>query len=125
MKERRINMSEIDFSLIENFKTLIRNAMIFTERSHDYIFDDNVDNSVAIAYLNVAASKFAAAEALYYSRLDGLERDEAEQIFHLFDVYMNELLTNVRTSHSHQWTDIEYNQLKECFDYSAFAFENK
>lgn len=118
-------MSEIDFALIENFKTLVRNAMIYVEKSHDYIFCDKKDASIAIAYLNIAASKFAAAEALYYSRFEVLERDEAEKIFHLFDVYMNELLTNVHTAHSHQWTDIEYNNLKDTFDFSAFAFENK
>lgn len=118
-------MLETNLSLIENFKNLVRNAMIYVEKSHDCIFDDKKDAFVAVAYLNVAASKFAAAEALYYSHLEDLERDEAEEIFHRFDVYMNELLSNVHTSHSHQWTDIEYNNLKEIFDFSAFAFENK
>lgn len=73
-------------------------------------------------YLNIAASKFAAAESLYYSCFNILERDEAESIFHIFDVYMVEMLTNHKTEHSHQWTDIEYNRLKDAFDSSAFAF---
>ena len=47
-----------------------------------------------------------------------------QAIFHLFDSYMSELLTNYKTDHSHQWTDIEFNRLKETFDSSAFAFEN-
>lgn len=114
-----------DLTLIENFKTLMRHAMIYAQHSHDFVFDENVDNSVAISYLNVAVSKFAAAESLYYSRIDVLERYEAEEIFRLFDVYMREILTNHRTEHSHQWTDIEFTRLKECFDYSVFAFENK
>ena len=55
--------------------------MLYAQYSHDYIFDDSVEDSVAIAYLNIAASKFAAAESLYYSCFNILERDEAESIF--------------------------------------------
>lgn len=83
-----------------------------------------IDNSVAVANLNVAASKFASAESLYYSCINVLEREEAEDIFHLFDAYMQELLNNYRDNHSHQWTDIEFQRLKEFFDSSVFAFEN-
>lgn len=118
-------MDDKDLELIENFKTLMRHAMIYAEHSHEFIFDDSVKDSVAVAYLNVAVSKFASAESLYYSRKDVLERNEAEEIFQLFDTYMHEFLTNYRTNHSHQWTDIEFSHLKEVFDYSAFAFENK
>lgn len=85
----------------------------------------SVDDSAAVAYLNIAASKFAAAESLYYARIDVLERGEAVEIFRLFDVYMHEFLSNYRTGHSRQWNDIEFNRLKEAFDDSAFAFENK
>ena len=111
-----------DLVLIEKLKSLIQRAMIYAQHSHDFIFDENTDDSIAVSYLNIAASKFAAAESLYYSRIDVLKRNEAEQLFYLFDAYMRELLTNYRTNHSHQWTDIEYNRLREYFDYSAFAF---
>ena len=60
-------MSNNDLSLIEKFKSLMQQAMLYAQYSHDYIFDDSVEDSVAIAYLNIAASKFAAAESLYYS----------------------------------------------------------
>ena len=113
-----------DFVIIENLKELIRKAMIYAEKAHDLIFEENTDNSIAIAYLNISASKFASAEALYYSNLDILERDEAEQIFHTFEIFAEELLENCQTVHSHQWTDIEFQRLKDCFDYSVFAFEN-
>lgn len=116
-------MHSEDFTLIENFKSLMRQAMLYAQYSHDCIFDESVNDSVAVSYLNVAASKFAASEALYYSQFAVLERDEAEEIFHLFDSYMSELLTNCKTKHSHQWTDTEFNRLKEAFDSSAFAFE--
>lgn len=110
--------------LIENFKSLVRRAMSDAIHAHNFIFDNDTDPLIATSYLNIAASKFAAAESLYYSQLEFLERSEAEEIFRLFDVFMTEFLNNVRTNHSHQWTDIEFQKLKETFDYSAFAFEN-
>lgn len=116
-------MNNDDLVLIKNFKSLMRRAMLFAQYSHDYVFDEKIDNS-AEANLNVAASKFASAESLYYSCINVLEREEAEDIFHLFDAYMQELLNNYRDNHSHQWTDIEFQRLKEFFDSSVFAFEN-
>ena len=115
---------DIDFTCIENFKNLMRNAMFYAQKAHDFVFDDSCENYVAGLYLNIAAAKFSSAEAMYYSRIDVLERAEAEEIFRLFGVFMNEFLTNIRTDHSHQWTDIEFERLKEAFDCSAFAVEN-
>ncbi len=113
-----------NLACIENFKNLVRNAMFYAQKAHDFVFDDSCENYVAALYLDIAASKFSSAESMYYSRFDILEREEAEEIFRLFDVFMNEFLTNIRTDHSHQWTDIEFERLKDAFDYSAFAFEN-
>lgn len=113
-----------DLELIDSFKKLIQYAMRYAKYAHDFIFDEKTDNMVAVSYLNIAAAKFAAAESLYYARFEILQRDEAEDIFHLFEVFMSELLTNVKTDHSHQWTDIEYERLNECFENSAFAFGN-
>lgn len=118
-------MEENEFNLIEDFKQLMRRAMVYAEKAHKFVFDEKTDISLAISYLNVACSKFASAESLYYARYDVLERHEAESIFHLFEVFMTEFLTNARTDHSHQWTDIEFERLKDAFYYSAFAFENK
>ena len=111
-------------ALIENFKKLMRQGMFYAKRAHDFIFEESSDVMIAVSCLNVAVSKFSAAEALYYSQLDVLERHEVEELFHLFDVFANELLNNAHTDHSHQWTSIEYEKLREVFDYSAFAFEN-
>lgn len=116
---------ENGFACIENFKTLVRNAMFYAQKAHDFIFDDSCENYVAGLYLNIAVSKFSSAEAMYYSCIDTLERGEAEEIFRLFDVFANEFFTNIRTKHSHQWTDIEFERLKDAFDCSAFAFENR
>lgn len=110
--------------LLNRFKQMIRLAMSYAQDSHDYIFKKNTDPSIAIAYLNVASSKFASAESLYYARIDDLKNNDAETLFHLFDVYVKELLGNFATDHSHQWTDIEFIRLKEHFDHSVFAPSN-
>ncbi len=110
--------------LIKKFKKLMCQGMLYAKYAHDFIFEETVDNEVAVSYLNVAVSKFSAAEALYCSQLDILECHEAEELFCLFNTFMNELLNNVRTNHSHQWTSIEYENFKRAFDYSTFALEN-
>ena len=42
-------MNNDDLVLIENFKSLMRRAMLFAQYSHDYVFDEKIDNSVAVA----------------------------------------------------------------------------
>lgn len=111
--------------LISNFRHIILIAMTYTQHSHDYFKKKCDDPSIAIAYLNIAASKFATAEAIYYSRIEDLQSKEAEALFHHFYVYSKEFLENFATDHSHQWTDFEYDRLKECFDHSAFAPKNE
>ena len=112
------------YSYIEHLTKLVRYGMMYAQHAHDYIFDEEVDNSIAVSHLNIAVAKFAAAESLYYSRIEVLENMETEEIFRLFDVFVHELLTNISTNHSHQWTDIEFRRLKSTFDDSVFAIQN-
>lgn len=114
---------DYSFSYIENLKKLVRHGMLYAQFAHDCIFDENVEPFVATSYLNIAAAKFGAAEGLYYSQLEFLERGEVEDLFHLFDEFAMELLSNLRTKHSHQWTDIEYHRLKDAFDSSALSVD--
>ena len=41
-------MNNDDLVLIKNFKSLMRRAMLFAQYSHDYVFDEKIDNSVAV-----------------------------------------------------------------------------
>jgi hypothetical protein len=112
------------FELIEKLKIMVKTAMFAAIKSHDLIFDENKNDSIAVAYLNKTISHISAAEALYYAKYDDLAHNDVEEIFHLFDVYTDELLSNYETNHSHQWTDIEFTRLKEAFDNSVFANDN-
>ena len=111
-------------TLRDNFKKLMRRGMLYAKYAHDSIFDEKENTMIALSYLNVAVSNFSAAESLYYSCISTLEQQDADNIFHMFDIFMHEFLNNVRTDHSHQWTSIEYENLKTAFDYSVFAVEN-
>lgn len=117
---------ESDLELKENFKTLVRSGMSYAQHAHDFLFDETMDNAIALSYLNISATKFSAAQALYYSRYEVLKRKSAEKIFNYFDIFVGEFLANARTNHSQRWTDIEFARLKEAFDHSTFfGFEKE
>lgn len=68
---------------------------------------------ISAIYLNKAISLMASAKAIYISNLVECENSYVEDIFHQFDVFSDELLTNLATNHSHQWTSIEYEKYKD------------
>lgn len=109
------------YELVETFKEFLESAMHYADQAHESLFSKNTNISIALAYLNAAVSHFSAAEALYYAQYDVLNRAEAEDIFYQFKVYSKEFFTNVATDHSHQWTDIEFNRLKDIFESSALS----
>ena len=46
-----------DLAYIENFKNLVRNAMLYAQKAHDFVFDNSCENYVAGLYLNIADRK--------------------------------------------------------------------
>ena len=107
--------------LIDIFKKYVRLSFRDAHYAHDCIFDDNCSVEVALAYLNKAIAEHCSCDSLYYAQYECLARGEYEDYSHQFDVFANELLNNVRTNHSHQWTSIEFERLKEIYDYSVFS----
>lgn len=111
--------------IFDRFKTMVHLSMFSAQKAHDCVFKSNISVFVATSYLNKSISYMTSAESLYYSRYDILECHEFEEISHQFDVFSSEFLENVETDHSHQWTDIEFNRLKEAFDASPLCFKNE
>mgnify|MGYP001028467622 FL=1 len=107
--------------LIGVFKKHVRTSFYDARTAHDCIFDESSTVEIALAYLNKAIAEHCFCESLYYSRHDQLERNEYEDYSVQFESFAEELLTNVRTAHSHQWTDIEFERLKEIYDNSVFS----
>jgi len=111
--------------LIPALNKLARLAYHEAKQAHDYAFSDKIHQyQASLSYLNLAMSYISAAEALYYSRFDVLEHNDIEVVFQKFRAFANELLTNYATDHSHQWTDIEFERLKDSFDDSVLNFNN-
>lgn len=110
-----------NFELINVFKNHVRTSFYDACTAHDCIFDESSTVEIALAYLNKAIAEHCFCESLYYSRHDQLERGEYEDYSVQFESFAEELLSNVKTSHSHQWTDIEFERLKEIYDNSVFS----
>lgn len=96
-------------------------AMTYSKKVIDEIVKDNPKEIAIIGYLNYASSFISSAKSLYYSNFDLLAHDDIEDFFGQFDVFANEVIENISEDHSHQWSDIEFNKLKECFKYSVLS----
>lgn len=98
---------------IEKFKEISRGFVIdiiySARNSHEKAFEGSRERNDLIAgiILNNGISAFNSLKILYYQNPD-VENVDFEDFFTGFSVYKEELLTNIRTGHSHQWTDIEY-----------------
>lgn len=114
----------MELLIIESIKRLVRESILYSKRAHDAVFAEKESIPAALAYLQRASSKMAAAESLYWARYEILARDEAEKIFSLFDIFADELVEDFATDHSQQWTDIQYNKLMKEVNDSAFALQN-
>ena len=114
----------MELQIVESLKRLVRESILYSRRAHDAALAEKENISAALAYLQRASSKMAAAESLYWAQYEILARDEAEKIFSLFDIFADELVEDFATDHSQQWTDIQYNRLMEKVDNSAFALQN-
>ena len=110
------------FELINVLKNFVRSSFHDARHAHDCIFDKNCPVEVALAYLNKAIAEHCCCDSLYYAQYDQLVRGEYEEYSNQFSVFAEELLNNVRTNHSHQWTDIEFEKLKDIYDNSSFSY---
>lgn len=94
----------------------IRRGYEHSHKAHELIFKEDVETSVALAYLNSAISFMNSAMAIHTCIEDKLR--EFEDIYHKFNVFSNEFLDCCATKHRHQWTDIEFLRFKEAYEYS-------
>ena len=90
-------------------KPLIYDGLSSAKNSHDIAFGDNreIDDLLAGVFLNDATSHINSAKIFYIQNPD-FGHYEFDDFFNKYDTYRGEILNNIRTKHSHQWTDIEY-----------------
>lgn len=111
MEEKDIESRQIKF-----IKTGLRSAYIESKAADDILFENDInehDQIIASLFINKAISIMSSCKAVYYSNIGKLENSNLEKIFHSFDTYENEFLTNVRTQHSHEWTNIKFENYKD------------
>lgn len=99
----------MELNLVEKIKELFTSVAFDSYRVNDYLFEQN-NPTAAMFYLNLANSNVAIIKSIYYCNYNELARNDMEDLFHQFDVFVNEVTRNFSTNHSHQWPNIEYNQ---------------
>lgn len=104
--------------LIEELKKMFRLAYFASSEAHELLFVDIADRTrenevIAGLHINKAISIMYSARSIYINNIDELEHNDVDTIFSKFDIFESEVLTNIRTNHSHQWSDIEYRQYKD------------
>lgn len=103
---------------IEYIKRSIKRCYLEAKRSDDILFRDseykNASNEIiAVSYLNKAISIMESCKAVYFSCIEELENSTVEHIFDKFEIYSHEVLNNFSIDHSHQWSNIQFDEFKD------------
>lgn len=99
---------------------LVYDGFVAAYHSHEMLFKDYTEREkfipITLGYLTEAHSYFVNAKTLYESKPEIYgEYEEISSVLHQFFVFNDELMTNIRTNHSHQWSDIEFRALANAF----------
>lgn len=68
---------------------------------------------ISCILLNNAISSYTCCRSFYYSNIEFLEDTRADLFLYKFKTFSNEFLENVKTNHSHQWTNLTFEELKD------------
>ena len=95
--------------LNKKISSLLFSTMLFCKNAHKCIF---------------SKTENAVIQSLVLNNYDEVE-DQFDDLITRFDIFLEEITKNISTCHSHQWTDIEYNNLAEAFDNSEYCSKVK
>lgn len=105
----------------EHARQLAYNSYCSARDAHEYAFKDDRKkyDQIAAMFINDA---FTSVNGLYLllASNEEYQRDEFDHFFHKFDVFKSEIMSNIATDHSHQWTDIEFREFASAC-YSVFG----
>jgi hypothetical protein len=107
---------------VESIKLLIRESAWAIKEGHKILFKDNDDINdrtnevIASTFVNKAISLMNTAKAVYISDYENLAHTEIENIFAKFSLLESEFLENLKINHSHQWTDIQFQEFKDAYE---------
>ena len=103
--ERNVHSALIDA------KTAVRNLDGHHSESETYNLRKEVGASL-IALQGLQSISVAEALYLAYSNEEG-ENQVLDDIIHQYKVFVREVITDTATDHSHQWSYIEFDHLRE------------
>lgn len=103
-------------AIITTIKSKVLTAVSLAKKAHEIILSDQPNYPVAIDHIVAANSYALCAESVYMSHYEQLGRDELNEFFFEFETFALEALENYRTNHSHQWTDIHFDRMKEKYE---------
>ena len=98
-------------------------AIHSAEKAHNEVFSKPKNDRHEIAgvgFLTQASSYMSSAYSIYYSNLELFEDSDAEEIFHAYFQFSDELLKSFSENHSYQHTDIYFDELIKAFKSSPF-----
>ncbi|MDN6733897.1 MAG: hypothetical protein L0L58_10360 [Tetragenococcus koreensis] len=107
----------------EILKSLFISGFFHSVNSHELLFKSIDSENRKTEQLIAATTHLSEAHAIYTQiniflteNIDILgEREELNENIQLFDVYNKEVLKNIASNHSHQWSDIEFRYFVESF----------
>ncbi|PAF27379.1 hypothetical protein CHH61_03690 [Shouchella clausii] len=70
---------------------------------------------VTLNYVSQCLSYVNAARSIYYSNLNDHENEDIEQLFILFDRFVDEIMDSYETDHSKQHTLIYFQNMKDLY----------
>lgn len=100
--------------LDDKIKQLGKSCFYHCEKVNTVLFD-NDNETGAMCYLNLAIADISVLKSICYSNWSSVGSDDLENLFEQFDIFAREITNNFVTNHSHQWSSIEYERLKELF----------
>ncbi|MTN81034.1 hypothetical protein GMB34_07220 [Turicibacter sanguinis] len=110
----------MSFNKIEHIKQMITVLYFEAKKAHDYIFQEELpprlkQNQEIIAgiLLNKAIASYNSLHSFYYCNIEDCKDERIEDTLFRFDCFANEVLTNISTDHSHQWSNIEFERFKK------------
>lgn len=114
------------FNFLSNkLKAMTNQAYFYSAKAHDLIITSNKTVQIgALAYINLAAYQISSAKSIYYSNYDILCHEDIDNLFLAFEVFAETTIDNFSTDHSHQWSDIEFENFKSALQNSIFAISN-
>lgn len=102
-------------NLEQDFKVMIINGFKNANYAYEEIFSDRKNESITIGHLSIANSYISSAQAVYICN-SILCHPNIDEFFDRFSILSDEVMDNIRTNHSHQWSSIQFRKFEDSYE---------